>query len=206
LAAWDEEGRELSQFGAVYQRVHAVGRIDDTGIARPGQVCTNHPGDVAISTTPGLPHPDQNSAEAEQLSGFQIVPANHARDGMVDESGHSGYAIGNGVWMIVGPAQKEEEGFALLRKLAGHQEFRIIPELEGTAPLFAGYLSPSYFPEEDASDAVPPVRRGHLGRISTDFGRTWTRLRGMRATPLQRAAGLRRVTHVRIYLPTQLED
>jgi hypothetical protein len=201
VAAWDEAGRDISVFGSVYQRVQAVGRLDDTGIAKQGQICTIHPGDVAISTSLGLPRPIQRHEESEALSGFQIVPANHARDGMVDDRGHPGYAIGHGVWMIVGPEQSGT-GNALLRRLIGDQDFRIVPELEGTAPLFAGYLSPRYFAAEDTGNAVPIERRGYLVRISSDFGRTWTRLPSLRATAPCRLDGLKRVTHVRLYLPT----
>jgi hypothetical protein len=214
LASWDEDGQDVRTFGTVYQRVQAVGRLDDTGIAQSGQICTNHPGNIAISTSAGVQRPVRRPEESELLSGFQVVPANHARDGMVDERGNAGYAIGQNVWMIVGPTQEalakqeaagKEEAAANaspLRQLVLDRNFYLRPPLEGTAPLFAGYLSPRYFAAEDNVDRVPERRRGHLVRVSTDYGATWKRLPTLRADARNRREGLCRVTNVRLYLPT----
>lgn len=206
LASWDEGGKQARPFGTVYQRVQAVGRLDDTGVARSGQICTNHPGNIAISTSAGVSHPVRRAEESEALSGFQVIPANHARDGMVDDRGNAGYAIGHNVWMIVGSSQgngRENSGQpSPLGRLVSDPTFFMRPPLEGVAPLFAGYLSPRYFAEEDTSDRVPTQRRGNLVRISTDFGATWKRLPTLRATPRNRQEGLYKVTNVRLYLPT----
>lgn len=201
LAVW-KEGRSVP-FAAVYQRVMGVGRLDDTGIAQPGQICTNHPGDVAVSVTSTLSRPISNREESDQLAGFQILPVNHARNGMVDSTGKPGYPIGATPWMIVGPLQREI-GFDILRRLGQERGYKVAPPPEGTAPLFMGCLSPRYFAGEDQSDSVPGSRRGHLVRISTDLGRTWKRLPVLDGSAQNRLGGLDAVTNIRLYLPNSL--
>ena len=203
LAVWTRNETRSVPFGAIYQRVMGVGRLDDTGIAQPGQICTNHPGDVAISLATTLPRPIRSREEVDRLAGFQILPVNHAKNGMVDSSGKPGYPIGANPWMIVGPLQGEV-GFEILRRLEKERGYKVAPPPEGTAPLFTGCLSPRYFAGEDTSDAVPESRRGHLVRISTDLGRTWKRLPVMDGSAQNRIGGLDAVTNIRLYLPNAL--
>jgi hypothetical protein len=203
LAVWTGAEARSVPFAAVYQRVMGVGRLDDTGIAQPGQICTNHPGDVAVSVTSTLARPIANRDESDRLAGFQILPVNHARNGMVDDTGKPGYPIGATPWMIVGPLQREV-GFDILRRLGSERGYKVAPPPEGTAPLFTGCLSPRYFAAEDQSDAVPESRRGHLVRISADLGRTWKRLPVLDGSAQNRLAGLDGVTNIRLYLPNAL--
>jgi hypothetical protein len=211
VVAWDEAGRRTTVVASVYQRITGVGRFDDTGMASEGRVCTNHPGDLAVTTGPGVAAPIQDmgddSAERGVLGGLQIIPLRHAWHGMRDRTPAGeevlGYAAGGAQWMIVGPALREPLARPV-KELLRSGAANALTGLEGRAPLFSGYFSPRSVPEEDRSDAVPSRRRGYVVRISRDFGRTWTRVpRTPGGTDKnERGRAFASLTHLRIYFPT----
>jgi hypothetical protein len=210
LVAWDNDGRNTTAVASVYQRITGVGRFDDTGMASEGRVCTNHPGDLAITTGPGIATEIKDmrdeSPERGLLGGLQVIPLRHAWYGMRSKTQFGeevlGYAAGGEQWMIVGPLLSESLTRSAKELLqAGAAD---APQgLEGTAPLFSGYFSPRFFGEENRSASVPRRRRGYVVRLSSDFGRTWSRVPRQPGKNKEiRKSAFSSLTNIRIYFPT----
>lgn len=196
---WDAAGRgEATMIGSVYQRVSGVGRFDDTGMVATGRIATNHPGDLAIATGPGVTIPIRSEAERNIQGGFQIIPLRHAWYGM--QADQPGYAGGSGPWLVVGPPR--DQATPPLREFLENGAADAPQGLEGRAPLFAGYFTPRAAPEERRPARLPPTRRGYLVLVSTDFGRTWEPVPQRQG---YRPSALDSVTHIRIFFPTLME-
>ncbi len=131
----DYGGGEVYEFARVRHPVEGVGRFDATGFTGVGCINTNHPGVVTISTAPdhnGKPVFDDPFGETR--GGFMIQPARHAES----------EAAGGGPVaqvMVVEPVS---------RRLSGG--------LEGTPPLFQGFLSLQFQSRDPSRSFVCQMR------------------------------------------------
>ena len=97
-------------FGRVEQPVTGIGRFDATGYTGVGHINTNHIGVITVSTAP-IVEGQKDGGSVETRGGFMIQPSHHA--GNVPHGGEV---------MVVGPTSPSGKW------------------LEGTPPLFSGYL------------------------------------------------------------------
>ncbi|WP_327585689.1 hypothetical protein OHA25_00440 [Nonomuraea sp. NBC_00507] len=152
-------GPEPVHIADVLQRVTGVGRFGGTEFAHAGQVDTNHPGALTLSTSPyaGFSH-DENVR-----GGLQIVPANHVK-WLSHRLGQNSF-IGLPQWLIVGAAGVDK---ALLDRRVPYLvdgQLSVFPGWEAIAPIFGMYVRTAY----DAADPDCGTRF----TVSTDYGRTW---------------------------------
>ncbi len=111
----------------VVRPVRGVGRYDGTTFTGVGAINTNHGGVITISTAPVCSPDTKEGDSIETRGGFMIQPYYH-----VYEQGEGSPQV-----MVVGPKDFSK------------------PHLEGTPPLFFGYIGLSSYPESaDASYRV----------------------------------------------------
>jgi hypothetical protein len=99
--------------------VKGVGRFDATAYTGVGRINTNHSGVITISTAP-ITFGDRDGTAVENRGGFMIQPSRHAR-----------LAGGMPQVMVVAPVSPSG------------------PWLEGTPPLFRGYIGLAYYPDNE---------------------------------------------------------
>jgi len=126
-----------TQVCTVIKPVYGVGRFDGTSYTGVGAVNTNHTGVITVSTAPVTMSPLFEGEGGERRGGFQIEPVFH--NSQSDE-----------VWadmiMVIGTRKGEHE-----------------PTLEGTPPLFDGYLDLTWLPQDMAHSWRAQMRRGKGG-------------------------------------------
>lgn len=111
----------------VVRPVKGVGRYDGTTFTGVGAINTNHGGVITVSTAPICPPDTKEGGPVETRGGFMIQPYYH-----VCEQGEGSPQV-----MVVGPRDSST------------------PHLEGTPPLFFGYIGLSFYPDSpDASYRV----------------------------------------------------
>ncbi|MDH7482461.1 MAG: hypothetical protein QHH26_10900 [Armatimonadota bacterium] len=150
----------------VKRPVHGVGRFDATGYTGVGQINTNHTGVITISTAP-IANGQKDGSDFETRGGFMIQPSRHAI-----ESGDSPQVC------VVEPVSKDSQW------------------LEGTPPLFSGYLSLAYDPQSKENSFSVDIQCGD------GIWRSLPPLIGKQDHALDNLPGLGLpVTHIRIRLP-----
>lgn len=110
--------------------VKGVGRYDGTTFTGVGAVNTNHGGVITLSTAPLQPPGTKEGGEVETRGGFMIQPYYH-----VCEQRENSPQV-----MVVGPQDRSK------------------PVLEGTPPLFRGYLGLPFSPGQAANSYRFEVR------------------------------------------------
>lgn len=103
----------------VERPVRGVGRFDATGYTGVGRINTNHSGVLTISTAP-VHNGGKDGSSHETRGGFMIQPSHHAK-------GNPEIAQ----IMVVGPASRDDSW------------------LEGTPPLFSGYIGLACDPSDE---------------------------------------------------------
>ncbi|MCL5105566.1 MAG: hypothetical protein M1133_15840 [Armatimonadetes bacterium] len=103
---------------SVDRAVKGVGRYDGTSFTGVGSVNTNHGGVLTISTAPICPPRTREGGATETRGGFMVQPYYH-----VAEQGEGAVQV-----MVIGPKDKSK------------------PALEGTPPLFDGFINLTRFP------------------------------------------------------------
>ena len=98
--------------------VRGVGRYDGTSFTGVGAVNTNHGGVLTISTAPVCPPGSHEGGPVETRGGFMVQPYYH-----VNEQREGAVQV-----MVIGPKDKSK------------------PVLEGTPPLFDGFINLADFP------------------------------------------------------------
>jgi hypothetical protein len=116
----------------VVRPVRGVGRYDGTTFTGVGAINTNHGGVITISTAPICPPNTKEGGSVETRGGFMIQPYYH-----VCEQGEGSPQV-----MVVGPRDSSK------------------PRLEGTPPLFFGYIGLSLYPESPDASYRVQVRIG----------------------------------------------
>lgn len=101
----------------VVRPVEGVGRYDGTTFTGVGKVNTNHGGVLTISTAPTCAPGTREGGNVETRGGFMIQPYFHA-----SEQGETKVQV-----MVVGPKDASK------------------PSMEGTPPLFDGYINLSFY-------------------------------------------------------------
>jgi hypothetical protein len=125
------DGR-TEQLTTVVRPVKGIGRYDGTTFTGTGSINTNHGGVITIDTAPLCPLSAKEGGPVETRGGFMIQPSYHVR-----EQGETSPQV-----MVVGPKNPRK------------------PSLEGTPPLFRGYINLwRYSGHPDASYRVE-VRHG----------------------------------------------
>jgi hypothetical protein len=114
----------------VLRPVWGVGRYDGTTFTGVGAINTNHGGVITISTAPVMPPDTKEGGAVETRGGFMIQPSLHAR-----EQNETSPQV-----MVIGPKD------------------RTAARLEGTPPLFEGYVNLSYYPDRPANSYHAQVR------------------------------------------------
>lgn len=114
----------------VLRPVRGVGRYDGTTFTGPGFINTNHGGVVTIGTAPICPPGTKEGGAAETRGGFMIQPSYHAR-----EQQETSPQV-----MVIGPDRPTA------------------PSLEGTPPLFHGYINLWRYPRHPGSSYRVEVR------------------------------------------------
>ena len=122
----------------VIKPVTGVGRFDGTSYTGVGGVNTNHAGVVTVSTAPVSNVPQFEGTGTERRGGFQIEPAYH--NSQTDEAGAPSILV------------------------VGHSDKKRTPDLEGTPPLFHGYINLQWNPADPAHSWRAQVRRSQNGR------------------------------------------
>lgn len=127
---------------------------------------------------------DLSTSVGGRVGSFQIVPEHHARE----------YGV---------PFQIPQ--YLIISPLEG------APELEGTPPLFFGYVRPRY----EANDLNKPLLDGLLGRFSMEFKRTgddrwlpaesWWMEQGAPLYPWMNSA-IAGITHIRLRFPFTYDE
>lgn len=169
----------------VLQRVRGSGRFGGTEFAAIGQVDTNHPGALTLSTSPRVGY----TTDPNRRGGVQIVPANHAK--------YLGYVLGQAPfmgqpqWMIVGPVGANRAQLADRRYLIDGR-LSVDPGWEAVAPLFGMYVRTSF-------------NSGWLAGstrfvVSYDYGATWQQSPSLIGTTQPPDSPVDRWTNIRIYL------
>ena len=103
--------------------VRGIGRYDGATFTGVGAINTNHGGVITLSTAPLQPAGTKEGGDVETRGGFMIQPYYHAC-----EQGETSPQV-----MVVGPKDRSK------------------PVLEGTPPLFRGYIGLGHFPEHLAN-------------------------------------------------------
>jgi len=98
--------------------VQGVGRYDGTSFTGVGAVNTNHGGVLTVSTAPVCPPGSHEGGSVETRGGFMVQPYYH-----VSEQREGAVQV-----MVIGPKDKSK------------------PVLEGTPPLFGGFINLADFP------------------------------------------------------------
>lgn len=101
----------------VVRPVQGIGRYDGTTFTGVGKINTNHGGVLTISTAPICPPGTREGGEIETRGGFMIQPYFHAY-----QQGEASPQV-----MVIGPIDKSK------------------PSMEGTPPLFGGYINLSCY-------------------------------------------------------------
>lgn len=104
------------RIATVVRPARGVGRFDATGYTGIGRINTNHTGVITISTAP-IALGEKDGSANETRGGFMIQPSRHAL-----------LAKGMPQVLVVGPASPQH------------------PPLEGSPPLFSGYIGLAYHP------------------------------------------------------------
>ena len=111
--------------------VMGVGRYDGTTFTGVGWINTNHGGVITISTAPTcLPSIREGAEKVETRGGFMIQPYYH-----VMLQGEASPQV-----MVIGPMDKTK------------------PIMEGTPPLFSGYINLSRFPDKPKNSYLAQIR------------------------------------------------
>ncbi|MEN6355533.1 MAG: hypothetical protein ABFD83_00450 [Armatimonadota bacterium] len=118
------------QIAKVDSPVLGVGRYDATTFTGVGAVNTNHGGVLTISTAPVCPWATQEGDAVETRGGFMVQPYYHAHDQGVNQP----------QVMIIGPKESAK------------------PVLEGTPPLFYGYINLAWQPSRPNQSYRAQVR------------------------------------------------
>ena len=113
---WPDGSTEV--IADVDRPMRGIGRYDGTTFTGVGAVNTNHGGVITLSTAPLCPEGTKEGGDVETRGGFMIQPYYH-----VCEQGETSPQV-----MVVGPNDRTK------------------PALEGTPPLFRGYIGLAYFP------------------------------------------------------------
>ncbi|RLK09588.1 hypothetical protein DER29_6123 [Micromonospora sp. M71_S20] len=169
----------------VLQRVRGSGRFGGTEFAAVGQIDTNHPGALTLSTSPRVGY----TTDFDQRGGLQIVPANHAK--------YLGYVlgqepfIGRAQWMVVGPVGATSAQLADERYLIDGQ-LSVNPGWEAVAPLFGMYVRTSYNKDWLAGSTRFVV--------SYDYGATWQQSPSLTGTTEPPTSPVNNWTNIRVYL------
>ncbi|WP_283138434.1 hypothetical protein [Rhizohabitans arisaemae] len=160
----------------VMQRVRGTGRFGGTEFAEIGQVDTNHPGALTLSTSPRTGF----SWDPNVRGGLQIVPANHAKFLSYDLGQNS--FIGKNQWIIVGPVGAKAELLQDRRYLIDGK-LAIDPGWEAVAPVFGLYV------------------RTHVRfQVSEDYGSTWQESPNLTGVHEPPNSPVDRWTNIRIHL------
>jgi len=110
-------GRSKKVVAVVYKPVMGTGRFDGSIYVGQSRVRANHHGVIDVSTVPRADKPFDGVKD--NRGGFQIVPACHAMDEEMLKAREGTQ------WMVIGPPNATD------------------PPIDGTAPLFRGYIRPS---------------------------------------------------------------
>ncbi|GAA1504061.1 hypothetical protein BJ978_000330 [Agromyces terreus] len=172
----------------VLQRVAGTGRFHGTEFAKVGQLTTNHPGAITISTSPRVGWVNYNT-QSDLLGGFQIVPANHAKF-LHHQLGQQAF-FGRTQWLIVGPAGSSSAMLTDPRYLIGSQ-LSYSPGWEGIAPLFGGYLRTTMVAGDTANSTY--------AEVSTDFGVTWNAMPSISGTTELPTSPAANWTNIRVHI------
>lgn len=129
VTAFWPDGRS-EHLTAVVRPVKGVGRYDGTTFTGTGSINTNHAGVVTVGTAPLCPPGTKEGGQVETRGGFMIQPSYH-----VKEQRETSPQV-----MVVGPANPAK------------------PVLEGTPPLFGGFISLSRYPQKPSASCRVEVR------------------------------------------------
>jgi hypothetical protein len=148
----------------VLKPVLGVGRFDGTSYTGVGAINTNHDGVITVSTAPVTTSKLLEGVGPERRGGFQIEPAYHNSE--TDEAGAPSI-------LVVGSPDKKRT-----------------PDLEGTPPLFSGYLNLVWSPDDPTHSWRAEIQRaddgGHWLPMPTLIGNKPDALAGVTAIRLVR--------------------
>lgn len=172
----------------VLQRVAGTGRFHGTEYAKVGQITTNHPGALTVSTSPYSGWVNYNT-HLNLLGGFQIVPANHAKF-LHYQLGQDAF-FGRAQWLIVGPVGASATVLDDPRYLIGG-ELSASPAWEGIAPIFGGYIRTTMVSGDSGNSSY--------AEVSADFGATWSPMPSISGTTEPPTSPVASWTNIRIHL------
>jgi hypothetical protein len=122
------------QIAEVIKPVYGVGRFDGTSYTGVGAINTDHCGVITVSTAPVSNSPLLEGTGDERRGGFQIEPSYHN--------------------------SQSDEAFAPMILVIGHANKTHQPDLEGTPPLFDGYIDLAWSPADPQHSWRAEVQRG----------------------------------------------
>jgi hypothetical protein len=122
------------EIAEVIKPVYGVGRFDGTSYTGVGAINTDHCGVITVSTAPVSHSPLLEGDGEERRGGFQIEPSYHN--------------------------SQSDEAFAPMILVIGHMSKQHEPDLEGTPPLFDGYIDLAWSPDDPRHSWRAEVQRG----------------------------------------------
>jgi len=156
------------EIAEVLKPVYGIGRFDGTSYTGVGAINTDHCGVITVSSAPISTSPLLEGTGEERRGGFQIEPIYHNT--------------------------QSEEAFADMILVIGHRDKQHQPDLEGTPPLFDGYIDLAWSSSDPEHSWRAEIKRG---------GSSWLPMPQIVGAKL---SSLRGVTAIRLIRKKPLDD